>query len=148
MYEVNQMTIEQIAATTGFEPLAIKATLAAYSPTYRKDISVQQSFQQTKSPVPSGAPPTIAEDISDTDFELIRQAALGIALDTSNDYVPTKARMLKFLWNEKKGRNNVNGLRGASVNILQFNDHIVQAARAVKDALGQTTVDVEAEKVA
>lgn len=146
MYEVNGMTPEQIASCTGFDPLAVKASLANFSLKYRKDVAaVDSNTTLPVAPGPSGAPP-IVEDISNDDFDLIKQAALRIALQSEETHMATSGRMLRFLWNEKKGRNNTNKVAGIQYNVVNINAEILAARDAVRRALDPARViDVPTE---
>lgn len=140
LFEQNGMSPEDIAEALGYDVLAVKTSLASYSVVYRRMMSERTPINQTER---AGAqtPTTTVEDISDAEFDMIKQGLMSIAMDSSPENTPTRARTLKFLFQEKKGRNSVGkGMQNINVNILTINNGIAQAREAIKRALGSSQV--------
>lgn len=122
------MTIQQIAedlcASEQFDETTIKTVLASFSSVYRNSIDDKAITNENKAP-----------DLTDTEFDDIKRVAKELALFAEDDNV--RARMIKFLWDEKKGRNDAklaNAKRGVKnlsiVNVRLFNEHLKQARQA------------------
>jgi hypothetical protein len=135
-FETLNLDPAQIADSLGLDETAVKSVLVCRSNKYRMSLKYDQDMGGVK----------VDEDISDDEFQQIRQAALGIALNPDPEFIPTKAKMIRFLWNEKKGRNNVQKTQQMSVSVYLLNDQIRKAKDAVQRMLSQTNpIDVESE---
>lgn len=142
MYELGQMSPEEISEQLQLELVAVRNCLMQHSRMFRESIkNTGAAIQQQQ--------PEEVQDVTDQDFQLLRSAALSIALGDADDVgAATKARMIKFLWNEKKGRNNTKGNSSVKANIFVLNQSIIQAREAVSRALAQGSQGVvEMEKV-
>lgn len=109
-YEENEMSPEEIAGEFGFDLTAVKVALSRTSAKYRKDVK-------------AGA----EEDISDDEFREIKRVAKDLALYSENDAV--RARMISFLWNEKKGRNNTEKAAPLKLTLIQINEQLRNVKR-------------------
>jgi len=108
------MTTEQIAVEVGLEEIAVKACLSSYSSLYNDQMSSEKE----------------EEDISDEEFAQIKMAYKQLMF-SEDDRVKEKA--LRFLWDEKKGRNKQKDtliLNAGKINILAFNDRLIKARQA------------------
>jgi len=116
-YEVNGTAPALIAQDNNLELAAVVATLIRYSSQYKEAIESKKE-----------------EDISEQDYERIREALKQLALYSESDMV--RARVGIFLFNEKKGRNNAKGsiIKNTQFNILSLNEGIKQARKALMDS--------------
>ena len=121
LYEQEGMKVEEIAAELNYDPLAVKAVLAGASRAYQQ-AAMQQDLTED-------------EDITDSEFKQLRQRMVQIALNSDDEHIVT--RLGTFLWNEKKGRNNVVGIAGGvqKLNITLINQTLQAANGAVQRAL-------------
>ena len=113
-----------------FEPEAIKTVLLQYSTKYRR-LHLASSKNKDSDNIEK------PEDITDDEFEHIKQSLKNLALNCPDDNV--RARTLKFLWNEKKGRNDIDkslkGLAALNINVNMLNDHLKQIKAAKERAI-------------
>lgn len=124
LYEEEGATIEEIAQSCTLELEDVKLILQANSVLFRKKVKRGEEL-----------------GITEDEMKSIRDEMVSMALHLENDlHAPTKASLLKFLWNEGKGRNNVTEANGRQLNIILFNKNISAARNAVAKAL-----DVQSE---
>ena len=117
--------VHEIAAELQMEPAAVEYTL-------RKNHMLKD------------------EEISDDDFDRIRDGLIEMALNSENDFV--RARCSTFLYERKKGK--LRDLSGApQVNVQQLNVLIANSHKRILNGLrcnisneGGTTVDVGEEQ--
>ncbi len=122
-YETCEVTPEEIAEQFGIELETVKIALLQ-SPKYRE--SIKQGEE---------------EDVTQDEYKAILHEYKSLAFSTRDDGV--KEKSLRFLINEKKGRNSTNAalLKGSGVvfNILQINASIAktrqQLAKLLPDEL-------------
>lgn len=130
-YEVLELSVEDIAAQEGLEVESVKAILAGHSSLYRERLRSDSA----------------TEDISNGEFEDIKSAMKQIALYGEQEGVRLKA--LRFLWDEKKGRNEIKkdeGARNLRVNVLIFNQQLkkIREVRSkVRDTQTPQILDAE-----
>ena len=129
MYELASMSPNDIAEQLGYDLLAIKTTLASHSRIYRERMNQGDLACDSQGVVTQVKK---EEDISDYEMSLLKQRMLDIALNDSEEQVATSFRAAKFLFNEKKGRNNVDGVKGLNVNINILNQGLQQAREAMR----------------
>lgn len=142
LYEQCSLSVEDISRALSMPVEAVKVTLMNYSTEYRKAMRETQALVKNNNP----GSPTLAENIvSDDEFDAIRRGLLRIALndDLISEGNPTAARTLKFLYNEKMGRNNVKSLGNLKMNINLISQGILQAREAVQKSL----IDIESDVV-
>jgi hypothetical protein len=115
---------ECIAEDLGWEVEAVKAILGSQSTLYRSKIKSGEE----------------CEDITDEEYRELLKAYKSVAIYSDVDAV--RERALRFLINERKGRNDNEGiLRGGNFNITLINAHIKNAKQEMKRIL-----DVEVVK--
>jgi hypothetical protein len=113
-YEVCKLSPEEIAEQEGLELESVKAVLLQSSTLYKEHL--QNCKGQDK------------EDISDNEYEVLLDAYKSLALNTEQENVKEKA--LRFLINEKKGRNSASDLvKNVKVSVLHFNQQLKQARK-------------------
>lgn len=137
-FEIAQMTPEQIKQELfpDMELAVIKNALAQFSSVYAE----QQKQLATKE---GGVG---QEDITDEEFSQIKRTLKQIALYGESEEV--RARCCKYLWEEKKGRNEakakIKALQQAPVvNIFTLSKHLEQARRAL-EVSKQKAIDIVA----
>lgn len=122
LYEQAGLSVEDISKALGYGVEAVKSTLLQCSMLYRNFIASKEAPVEQQ----------IKEDISDAEFAAIRAGMFEIAMDDDPDFKPTRARMLKFLYNEKKGRNDLKTVKNSNTSVVLINQRIVQAREALK----------------
>lgn len=139
-YETYLPTIEELQSQfPDYEVESIKTVLAQFSSLYRKQLKESGKDKKLEKP----------DDISDDEFETIKAGLKNLAFSGEDEHV--RARLLKFLWDEKKGRNNVVSSKSQTninVSVQLINNQIQRAKLAKAKALGQlppVVVDVEAQ---
>ena len=126
-YELNKMTVEEIAEDQGLEPIAVKSALIQGSSKYRKDCGMESA--------------DVEDGLNFTNDELrqVNQVILTVAL-TAEDMEGNpdwRARLdaAKYIRDDKKGRKEVvRAVAGNTFNILSFNEQL-QAARSRADEM-------------
>ena len=130
-YETLEMPVEDISKSLELDPIAIKAILAQYSTTYRRNGRKLEN-KNNKGLEVSHATPKPAPQNDKNNFlnpeerELIVETMKGLAMTSENDMV--RARMCTYLFEEDKGRNearikNLSNMKpnGVNVNVLNIN---------------------------
>lgn len=142
LYELNAMSPEMIAEVLGYDVLAVKSALSTHSRIYREAIKQEVllaggsnnliDIQQVTNDSQEG------EIVNNEQFQQLKQAAINIALSSDDNVgAATKARMIKFLLNEKKGRNDVRGqVKNIHTNVILINQGLQQAKEAIRKSLG------------
>lgn len=136
-FEVNGMTAEEISQELypEMDVVVIKTVLQQNSTVYA---------QKNKEALKKGE----ESDINEFEFEQIKRAMKGLAFSTSNEEL--KYKTLKFLWNEKKGRNDaaltvakLQALRGApQTNIFLLQEQVKKAKQLVAASREPVLLDV------
>ena len=154
MYESLEMSVEQICADIGeLDEVTIKTILLNNSPLYRKrqekNIMALTNGNgngngSSNSDLITNPGPKIendSDDITQDEFKIFLQAYKELALNTENDSV--RERSLRYLIDEKKGRNNLPTMFGngdAAKNIHALNSMIFAARNAViKEKVGRAS---------
>ncbi len=127
-YDELGMTIEEIAEEhPNLDPVGIKTCLTTFSLKYKQENSTPDQ-----------------PEITDDEHRLFMNSYKGLALGAEDEKV--RERALKFLINEKKGRNDVIKKMvedsNKQVNFFQVNQYLIKARQAKQKALGQP---IEAE---
>ena len=117
-------SIEEIAAELCLDISAIKVTLIQGSQKYR-DMLREKEIKN-------------ADIVSDGEMKELVNAYKNVALYSEIDSV--KERALRFLINERKGRNDIGILQKSNVNVNIFNQHINMARERVAKALKSASV--------
>lgn len=127
MYEQG-VSPEEIASELGAEVSSIKATLLSCSRLYRQRVNGKDEEKQ--------------EDIEETEWDEIRQAYKQLALNSDNPVVQEKA--LRFLWQEKKGRNNLvpKVPQGTGINLLILNSTLTEAKKKAAAAIMEAQAEI------
>lgn len=133
------LSIDEIACELGWEREAVKAILLVNSKLYKEQCQTQEGAEQ---------------EITDDEYKEILKAYKQLAIYSDVDSV--RERALRNLINERKGRNNIQGLlKGTNFNITLINAHIKNAKEEFKRMLtlqnppspnNSDTVDVEVIK--
>jgi hypothetical protein len=119
MYEDAQLSPEQIAEDLGYDLVAVKATLLQFSNVYRKLVN-------TAKDEPSEG---IENLISDDELREMVDVVKTVARHSEIDSVRLKAACR--LIDEKKGRlNPIREVRGAQMNLIMFNQQLIQNRQA------------------
>lgn len=129
-YEVANMSPEEIhdSFCPDIEVETIKATLFQFSRKWKEENGIKNvnGVLQTKEGV-------TLEDVSDGEFEQIKAAYKDLALHSDSDEI--RSRALKWLWNEKKKRNDPKSkqqLPSVNFSISVFNQHLLQAREVLQ----------------
>ena len=117
LFENLGLSLDQIAAEESIPEAEVKAVLYQHSRQYRDSVDKEKS----------------REDISDEEFQALLYTYKEIAMHAEDDSVREKA--LRFLINEKKGRNDADKHRPITVNVAMINDRL-EAARSAIAAVG------------
>lgn len=136
LFEVSGLSVADIAADLGLEPLAVKQSLIAHSTTYRK--AARAVAKENGGELPSSALVAMPdgetreiEFISDEEFNQYTDAYKDLALTSENHVIKEKA--LRFLIDEKLGRNNPeNKGLGKDINVLAFNAAVMAAKEGAR----------------
>lgn len=121
-YEELQMTPEEIAMDRELEIEVVKAALMNSSSKYRKDCGMEQ-------------PDKDELNFSDEQLRRVDERIFQIAIGSENEAIALKAAM--YIRDDKKGRRDiVKAMAGVQFNVLQFNDQMKLADRAISKALG------------
>lgn len=90
----------------------------------------------------------VPEIVSDSDYARVRAAYYDLMLNDPNTPAGVKERGLRWLMDEKKGRNETkNAPPGINVNILRLNDRLVEL-NARREQLLKAVVEVGANEPA
>jgi hypothetical protein len=108
-YEEAGLTPEEIAADLEMELTAVKLALAQSSATYRKAIGKE------------------TEDISDNEVIEMKEIIKGIARTQQFDNPGVALKAATWVYNEKKGRNDLQVMRDNQVNVVIFNERLSRA---------------------
>lgn len=135
MYELGSMSPGDISESTGYDLLAIKTTLASHSKIYRERMEQTALVTQANGTV---VPSRDEGDISDSEMAMIKSGILDIAFNAPEEQLNTKFRALKFLFQEKKGRNNVATVSSIKINMLTINQGLQQAREAMERAMNNS----------
>ena len=112
----NGLSVEEIAADTGYDALAVKQVLIANSPEFRK------SLKATAQPAPGSQTENDAQEESKIMLGVIRDIAL-----TEEDNPMARLRAAIYVHDELKGRNDKKEMKGPSINVLVLNAAINRA---------------------
>lgn len=120
---------EEIAETLGMETAAVKATLLSVSNVYRRRVNGKDS--------------AVEEAVSPDEFSQIKEAYFSMALD-GDTHPHVKEKMLRFLWNEHKGRNELvqKTPTGPGINLVVLNNQIQQAKERATKAINAASHEV------
>lgn len=134
-YEELGMTVEQIAADTGWDALAIKASLLQNSSVYRAEV------QASNSTANSNPGPTLALEDFDQQDLIDSKQVLRELLHVDDDHL--RFKVAKFMRDEKKGRlDPVRAIRDIkNITVQQFNVTLVKA-REARARAAQKVIDV------
>lgn len=113
-YETLGLTISQIQEAfqeLALDSLAIKATLMQFSEKYRNDNKK-----------------VVNNDFNDD--ELIEANQVMVSLMRGADDEHLRARMARYIRDDKKGRLDVHGIRDINVNVMMFNERLLKAREA------------------
>lgn len=132
-YEEAGMSPEEIqeGLFQDMEVATIKAALFQFSAKWR-------ALHTDKTLNPALGQQEIAKDVTEEEFQLIKGAYKQLALHSENEEI--KARALKWLWNEHKGRNEPKQnkqLPNITFNVAVFNEHMKQAKKAIATVVEQ-----------
>lgn len=127
-YEVNGTSPTIIAQDNSLELPAVQATLIRYSSKYKEAIEQHRE-----------------DDITQSDYERIKETLKQLALYSESDAVRAKVGI--FLFNERKGRNNSksNVIKNTQFNILTLNEGIKQARQALMEGNIENLKQIEAK---
>lgn len=131
LYEdADGLTPEEIClACPGLEIEAVKSALLNGSRIYRERLKAKKEF------------------ITEDEHDLIKQGLMALAFSAENEHV--KFRTLKYLHEEKTGRNDVRALTGVNINMNSLNVQLEEIKRLREESLKpKQIIDVEPEKVA
>lgn len=113
LYEVQNLTPDQIAELENLMPSAVKAVLYANSAKYRNDTDTKKEV-----------------DFNDTDAELSLSVIRRVAQYSEDDGTALKAAM--FIRQDKKGRLDAKvGMKRLNINVTVLNEHFAKAAAAM-----------------
>lgn len=130
-FEEQGATPEDIAGELGIDLATVKYSLANNSPIYRKHLRTTQ-----QNPEIADSQPLRAEDVTEDESSELLAVMKNLALSADDEGIRFKAA--QFLFNERKGRNNVtNGPIGGGIPLSQLNallDKAVRGANAIADA--------------
>jgi hypothetical protein len=118
LFEAEGLTPEQIATDRGYDVEFVITTLMQFSRVYKENM---RSIEKNKA------------DVTDEEYEELLTSYKNLAKYSDDEHLREKA--LRFLINEKKGRNNVqvNPEAKSVVNqILVFNQALEAARQALK----------------
>lgn len=123
-YEDHGVTIEEIAANFGFSEEAVKILLGAKSSVYRAQVKAE-----------------VIPDVTDDDFDQVKAVMKSLLL---SDQPNVQLKAARFLWDEKKNRNDpaatkASMLNGAVININVINEQMQKARVAVERAKTKAT---------
>ena len=109
------LDVDAIVQETGYEATAIKSVLLQSCAKYRNENKLQ---------------PTEKKAISDSEAEELLAAGKQLALSSDNDMV--RARMIMYLYDEHKGRNDRDTKKGnLNVSILMLNNALREARKVI-----------------
>jgi hypothetical protein len=127
MYDILNMSVEEICLDTSYEPAAVKSVLLSGSSKYRASLKKERE-DITK------------EELSEA-YEVVKQYMRC----SENDKIRFKAALRVI--DEAKGRlDKVEEVKNSKINILVFNQNILKAREAMEK--GITTIDLENPKQA
>ena len=117
-YEVNEMTVEEIAQDQDMEIIAVKAALMNSSPKYRKDCGVE-SLEEND------------HNFSNNELDCINKIIVETALcaETPDGSIDWRTRLdaAKYIRDDKKGRKEVvKQLANNTFNLFQFNEQMAK----------------------
>lgn len=141
LYELNAMSPEMIAEVLGYDVLAVKSALASHSRIYRESFKQEVLLARGASSLDIQQATNDSQEgeiVNNEQFQQLKQAAINIALSSDDNVgAATRARMIKFLLNEKKGRNDVRGqVKNIHTNVILINQGLQQAKEAIRRSLG------------
>lgn len=119
-HDEDGLSAEDIAAGMGLDAALVRGVLAGASAEYR----LEQAAVGNLDPY---------EIVTDGDFKRIRDAYKDLALNDPNTPPHVRERMLRWMLDEKKGRNRVKEIApGININILNLNKRLqeIQAKSA------------------
>lgn len=123
-YEVNGMTIEEIAEDRDMEIAVVKAALAQSSSKYRKEVGLSSSTID------------VGLDFTDDELEAVNREIFKLAMYSEDEHVKTKN--LHYIRDDKKGRKEVvKQVANQTFNLLQFNDSIARVREQAEKAKGR-----------
>ena len=127
LYEhpTESLSVKEISEATGLDELCIKLSLNNYSPKYRNS-------QRTSND----------EEFTDEDKESVKQTLRYLSQQFDAPHVAFRAA--KYIYEEKKGRNDTKGLRHVNVNIALFNQTRAEVERAERIAMSKV-IEIPAE---
>jgi hypothetical protein len=121
-YEELSMTPQEIAIDRELEIEAVKATLMSCSSKYRKDCGMEADEKDDL-------------NFSKEQLRRVNERIFQIAIGSDNDAVALKASM--YVRDDVKGRRDVvKAMAGVTFNVLQFNEQMKLADKAISKALG------------
>jgi hypothetical protein len=121
-YEELNMTPQEIAMDRELEIEVVKAALMSCSSRYRKDCGMEA---QEKDDL----------NFSDEQLRRVDERIFQIAIGSENEAIALKASM--YIRDDKKGRRDiVKAMAGVTFNVLQFNEQMKLADKAITKALG------------
>lgn len=132
-----QETVDMLAAQFNLEPAIVSTLLHTHSSLFR----VKQDMMRDGVGALAETP---VEDISDAEFDLIKESVKSIGMSSPDERLRAKVGM--WLWDEKKGRNAKKDINFANVNVTTINNHFAalrEAKAARRAALTNKVVDVE-----
>lgn len=132
MYEDLGMTVEEIAGEENVDTSLVKTSLAASSHTYTEKLKAGKE-----------------EDITDEEYKTYLTAYKELAIAGSEEYPAIKERSLRWLMEEKKGRNEArikalaqsHGL-GTNFNVLVLQNALDASAKIKKKLQGKKKAEL------
>lgn len=126
LYEESGLDPEQIAEALDLEVSAVKFCLTAHSVSYRKMLNSQEKQE-------------LPGDFLDEDFSNAANAIKELIF-SEDDHI--RYRAAKFIYNEKKGRNDLKEINSVNFNVHLINEQMRKAIEAKARAKELTTIDV------
>lgn len=116
-YETCNLTVEQIAENFEMNETAVKATLISGSPKYRRAMREAEAGESL--------------DVSSEETKAMLDIIKGIAHEQRTSMPGVALRAAQFVFNEGKGRNNLQGLNTTNLNVIVVNQKLqgMKAAR-------------------
>lgn len=118
-YEKCNLTVAEIAENYELDETAVKATLMASSPKFRKDLKAADNENL---------------DVTQEEATEMLNIIKSIAQEQRRDMPGVALKAAQFIFNEGKGRNNIQGLNTSNLNVIIVNQKL-QGMRAAREAV-------------
>jgi hypothetical protein len=136
MYEVCEMSVEDIASETGYDLTAVKTALMQCSKKFCQDSGINGRDATHK----------VLEDLFGAEDVMLAKDAIT-SLSRGSEVDAVRFRASRFIIDEVKGRNDVRALQKLNINVTVFNEQLARAKEQRKLARERVkkSIDVTSE---